>query len=44
VIIIIGEAAELGWLEFDETIERIQQTGFHLSDAVIEAVRCNLRS
>lgn len=40
---IIGEAAELGWLEFDETIERIQQTGFYISDTVIEAVRKRLR-
>lgn len=44
VIGIIGKAAELGWLEFDETIEQIQRTGFHLSDMVIEAVRRNLRS
>lgn len=43
VIGIIGEAAELGWLEFDETIEQIQQTGFHMSDTIIEAVRQNLR-
>ncbi len=43
VIGIIGEAAELGWLDFEETIERIQQTGFHMSETVIEAVRRNLR-
>jgi predicted nucleic acid-binding protein len=43
VIGIIGEAAELGWLEFDETIKQIQQTGFHMSDTMIEAVRRNLR-
>lgn len=42
VIGIIGEAAARGWLEFDETIERIQQSGFHISDTVIEAVRKRL--
>lgn len=43
VIGIIGEAAELGWIEFEETIERIRQTGFHISDTVIEAVRKRLQ-
>ena len=43
VLGIIGEAAERGWLEFDETIERITQTGFHLNETVVEAVRRKLR-
>ena len=43
VLGIIGEAAERGWLEFDETIERIARTGFHLSEAVVEAVRLKIR-
>lgn len=43
VLGIIGEATERGWLEFDETIERIARTGFHLNEAVVEAVRRKLR-
>lgn len=39
VVGIIGEAAECGWLDFDETIESIQQTGFNLSDSVVAEVR-----
>lgn len=42
VIGIIGEAAQRGWLNFDETVERIHECGFHISDAVIEAVRKKL--
>jgi predicted nucleic acid-binding protein len=44
VLGMIGEAAGLGWLDFEETIERIQQTGFHMNDTVIEAVRRKLRT
>jgi len=42
VVGIIGEAAECGWLDFDETIERLQQTGFHLNDTVVGEVRRKL--
>jgi predicted nucleic acid-binding protein len=39
VLGIVGEAADRGWLGFDETIEKIARTGFHLSDSVVEAAR-----
>ena len=42
VIGIIGEAALRGWLDFDEAVTRIQGCGFHVSEAVIEAVRRKL--
>ena len=40
---IIGEAAEHGWLEIDVTIERIVQTGFHVRQPLIDAVRKRLQ-
>jgi len=40
--VVILEAAECGWLDFDETIASIQQTGFHLSDSVVAEVRRKL--
>ena len=43
VLGIIGQAAEYGWLEFDETIEQIRRTGFHLNESVVEAVRLKIR-
>jgi len=39
IVGIIGEAAECKWLDFDETIASIRQTGFHLSDSVVAVVR-----
>jgi len=42
--VVIPEAVrrECGWLDFDETIERLQQTGFHLNDTVVGEVRRKL--
>jgi len=44
VLGIIGEAAERGWLDFDEALEQIVQTGFHISDHLIDAIRNRLQS
>lgn len=41
---IIGEAAARGWLDFDEIIGRIAQTGFHIGEPLIDAVRKRLQS
>lgn len=38
-IAIIGESARLGFVDFEEAIARLRATGFHVSDAVVEAVR-----
>lgn len=40
--VIIPEAVRREWLDFDEAITRIQGCGFHVSEAVIEAVRRKL--
>lgn len=42
VLGIIGEAADRGWLDFDEAIERIIKTGFHIHQPLIDAVRSRL--
>ncbi|MBL9117886.1 MAG: hypothetical protein JNJ83_22950 [Verrucomicrobiaceae bacterium] len=39
---IIAEAAERRWLDFDETLGRLVQTGFHIREPLIEAVRKRL--
>ena len=36
---IIGESARVGFVDFEEAIARLRATGFHVSDAVVEAVR-----
>lgn len=42
VLGIIGEAAARGWLDFDEAIERIIKTGFHVRQPLIDAVKSQL--
>jgi predicted nucleic acid-binding protein len=39
---IIAVAADRGWLDFDEAIERIIKTGFHINQPLIDAVRSQL--
>lgn len=36
---IIGESARVGFVDFEEAIARLRATGFHVSDAIVEAVR-----
>lgn len=44
VLGIIGDAADRGWVEFDEAVGRLLRTGFHISEHLIEAIRARLRS
>ncbi len=39
VLGIIGDAAKQGWVDFDNAVDRLRSAGFHMADAVIEAVR-----
>jgi predicted nucleic acid-binding protein len=38
----IPDAVRREWLDFEETISSIRQTGFHLSDAVVAEARKTL--
>lgn len=42
VLGIIGEAAKQGLVDFDDAVSRLESVGFHMSDAVVEAVRMRL--
>ncbi len=44
VVGIIGTAAKLGWIDFDDAVERLTKTGFHISGAVVIAVKQKLKS
>lgn len=44
VLGIIGTAAMLGWVEFEDAVLRLEEIGFHMSDDVIAAVRQRLQS
>lgn len=44
VLGIIGTAAKLGWLEFEDALLRLEEVGFHMSDDVVAAVRRRLQS
>lgn len=39
---IIGEAAKRGFVDFEDAVSRLESVGFHLSEAVVEAVRRRL--
>lgn len=41
---IIGEAAKLKILDFDEAVERVKAIGFHVADDVIQTVRQRIGS
>jgi hypothetical protein len=38
----LGQAAALGWLDFEVETNALRATGFHLSDNLVEAVRNRL--
>ncbi len=42
VLGIIGEAAKQGLVGFDDAVSRLESVDFHMSDAVVEAVRRRL--
>lgn len=43
VLGLLAEAADRGWIDFDEAVARIVQTGFFVSPSLIDTVRSRIR-